>query len=116
MRKISLGHNHPNTISSMGDLSLVHCTLGCWDKAEELGRHVLKERKRLHGIEHPLTITSINNLVCIVWTQGYEEEAISLTEECIRLQTRVIGPDHPDTLKLTEFLNEWRLANLHLNE
>jgi Tetratricopeptide repeat len=62
MTKRVLGHEHPDTLTSMGNLASTYWNQGRWTEAEELNVQELETRKRVLGYEHPDTLTSIGNL------------------------------------------------------
>ena len=62
IRKRVLGEEHPNTLTSMGNLASTYADQGRWKEAEELGVQGLEARKRVLGEEHSDTLTSIANL------------------------------------------------------
>jgi hypothetical protein len=61
-RRRVLGDEHPDTLTSLGNLASTYRMQGRWDKAEELEVEVMETSKRVLGDEHPDTLTSIANL------------------------------------------------------
>ncbi|KAN0070402.1 hypothetical protein V8E54_011271 [Elaphomyces granulatus] len=61
-RKIVLGQEHPDTLTSMSNLALTYWNQGRWKKAEELQVRVMETRKTVLGQEHPSMLTSMANL------------------------------------------------------
>jgi hypothetical protein len=53
MSKRVLGDEHPDTLTSMGNLALTYSNQGRWKEAEELEVQVIETRKRVLGDEHP---------------------------------------------------------------
>ena len=47
--KKKLGSEHPNTLTSMGNLALTYQKEGWWNEAEGLNAHVREVRKRKDG-------------------------------------------------------------------
>ena len=57
-----LGDEHPETLTSAGNLALSLSEQGKHAEAERIHREVLGARRRVLGDEHPDTLTSANNL------------------------------------------------------
>jgi hypothetical protein len=53
---------HPDTLTSMGNLASTYGNQGRRKEAEELKVQVMKTRKKVLGEEHPNTLTTMNNL------------------------------------------------------
>jgi Tetratricopeptide repeat len=62
IRKKLLGLEHPDTLSSMGNLASTYYNQGRWNEAEQLELQVMDMRKKLLGPEHPATLSSMGNL------------------------------------------------------
>jgi tetratricopeptide (TPR) repeat protein len=97
-RKRVLGDEHPDTLTSMGNLALTYWNQGRWKDAEELEVQVIETRKRVLGDEHPDTLTSIDNLASTYRNQGRWKDAEELNVQVIETRKRVLGDEHPDTL------------------
>ncbi|KAB5515378.1 hypothetical protein GE09DRAFT_1231411 [Coniochaeta sp. 2T2.1] len=93
-----LGEEHPDTLTSMGNLALTYSNQGRWKESEELDAQVMEVSKRVLGEEHPSTLTSMANLASTYWNQGRWKEAESLQAEELDICSRVLGEEHPDTL------------------
>ena len=59
----ALGEEHPDTLTSMGDL-------GQWKDAEDLQVLVIETRRRVLGEEHPLSLMAMGDLVSTYQSQG----------------------------------------------
>jgi hypothetical protein len=70
MRKIVLGAEHPDTLTSMNNLASTYGNQGGWKEVEELFLQVMETRKTVLGVEYPDTLTSMNNLALMYWNQG----------------------------------------------
>ncbi|KAK2755649.1 kinesin light chain [Colletotrichum kahawae] len=108
-RKKVLGEEHPDTLTSMGNLASTYRNQGRWKEAEELEAKELGICSRVLGEEHPDTLTSMANLA---FTWKYQErwgDAIQLLQTCVRLRGNVIGVDHPDTTSSASALSDWEL-------
>jgi hypothetical protein len=62
MRKRVLGDEHPDTLTSMGNLASTYRNQGRWQEAEELEVQVMQTTKTALGDEHPDTLTTMANL------------------------------------------------------
>ena len=61
MRKTLLGAEHPDTLTSMGILSIIYRKQGRWNEAEKLNIQVMNMRMKLLGAEHPHTLIHLSN-------------------------------------------------------
>ncbi|KAI2863719.1 hypothetical protein CBS13152_11227 [Aspergillus niger] len=77
-RKIKLGEDHPNTLTSMANLASTYRNQGRWEKAEQLEVQVMEMRKIKLGEDHPGTLASMANLALTFWNQGQWERAEQL--------------------------------------
>jgi len=57
-----LGQEHPDTLSSMGNLASTYRSQGRWKEAESLGVQVMEMSVRVLGQEHPDTLSSMGSL------------------------------------------------------
>ncbi|KAI4254529.1 MAG: hypothetical protein LQ352_003037 [Teloschistes flavicans] len=92
------GHEHENTLASMGMLGSAYFRRGQWKQAEEFQVEAIEIRKRVLGEEHPDTLVSMGRLASLYLEQGCYKEAEELGEEVIEIEKRVLGEEHPDTL------------------
>jgi Tetratricopeptide repeat len=65
-----LGEEHPDTLTSMGNLASTYKDQGRWMEAEKLDISVMEIRKRVLGEEHPDMLSSMANLASTYWDQG----------------------------------------------
>ncbi|KAK7582824.1 hypothetical protein V3481_012122 [Fusarium oxysporum f. sp. vasinfectum] len=98
LRTEILGEEHPDTLTSMGNLASTYWNQGRLKEAEELQVDVMEIRKRVLGEEHPDTLTSMANLASTYWNQGRLKEAEELQVDVMEIQKRVLGEEHPHTL------------------
>jgi hypothetical protein len=115
VKKRVLGPEHPETLTSMGNLAMAYWNQGRWREAEELQAKEFEICQKVLGEEHPDTLTSMTNLAFIFKGQGRNEEAMALMKDCTRMRKQVLGPDHPFTTSSQDLLNEWGIGNLDLN-
>ncbi|KAJ7209090.1 P-loop containing nucleoside triphosphate hydrolase protein [Mycena rebaudengoi] len=111
MRKRVLGEEHPDTLTSMGNLASTYRSQGRWKDAEALEVVVMEMRKRVLGEEHPDTLTSMGSLASTYWNQGRWKDAEALEVVVMEMRKRVLGEEHPDTL--TSMAN---LASIYQNQ
>ena len=77
-----LGKEHPDTLTSMGNLASYYDRLGESEKAAELGERCWEARKTKLGEEHPDTLGSMSNLAWYYNRLGESEKAAELGERC----------------------------------
>jgi len=70
IRKVVLGEEHPDTLTTLHDLAITYQYQGRWTEAEELQLRVLEISKRVLGEEHPYTLTASHNLALTYQYQG----------------------------------------------
>jgi hypothetical protein len=61
-REKVLGHEHPDTLTSMNNLATVLESQGKYEEAEAIHRQTLERTEKVLGHEHPDTLTSMGNL------------------------------------------------------
>jgi hypothetical protein len=69
-RKQVLGDDHPDTLTSMGNLASTYMNQGRWKEAEMLEVVVMEKRKQVLGDDHPDTLASVANLAFMVREPG----------------------------------------------
>ena len=94
----ALGAEHPNTLTSRGNLARVLGDLGRLEEAEAEHRAVLDGLTRVLGAEHPNTLTSRNNLARVLSGLGRLEEAEAELRAVLEIRTGVLAAEHPNTL------------------
>lgn len=105
MRKMVLGTEHPDTLTSMRNLALMLQDQGRWKDAEELFVHVV-EKRRILGTKHSGTLTSMANLAHTYYPQGHRSKAIYVMADAARYCIEELGVDHPDTKNAVSTLQE----------
>jgi non-specific serine/threonine protein kinase/serine/threonine-protein kinase len=93
-----LGHEHPDTLRSMGTLAAVLAYEGHYVEAEKLQRETLEIRRRVLGPDHPDTLESRNLLAATLEYGGHLVEAEKLERETLDIRRRVLGSENEDTL------------------
>ncbi|KAH8588907.1 P-loop containing nucleoside triphosphate hydrolase protein [Bisporella sp. PMI_857] len=97
--KKELGEQHPNTLTSVGNLALVLQDQGKHGEAEKLNRLALQGLEKKLGKRHPNTLTSVGNLASALQDQGKYNEAEKLNRRALEWREKKLGERHPDTLK-----------------
>jgi hypothetical protein len=97
-RKRVLGTEHPDTLTSIGNLASTYKNQGRWKEAEDLQVQVMETRKRVLGVGHPGTLTSIGNLALTYQNQGRWKEAEDLEVQVMETSLRVLGIENLSTL------------------
>ena len=111
VRRELLGTEHPHTLASLQQLTLVYQGLGRWREAEELGVLVMEARKRVSGEEHPHTRASMAALMSTYLHQARWKEAEELGLQILDAKGGALGEVHPDIL--TSIAN---LASVYRNQ
>ena len=96
--EVRLGPDHPDTMTSRGNLAYIYQAAGRLTDALPLYEAALTARERLLGPDHPDTLASRNNLATAYHAAGRLTDALPLLEANLTARERVLGPDHPDTL------------------
>ncbi len=94
----ALGPDHPDTLTTRGNLALAYRESGNLQKAIDIFEDVLTDRTRLLGPDHPDTLGTRGNLAIAYRESGNLQKAIDMFEDVLADCTRLLGPDHPDTL------------------
>jgi tetratricopeptide (TPR) repeat protein len=98
IRRRILGEEHPDTITSMGNLAATLQAQGDLAGAQKLQEQVLEIMRRILGEEHPNTLTSMSNLAVTLSDQGDLVGARKLQEQVLGIRRRILGEEHPGTL------------------
>ena len=94
----ALGPDHPDTLTTRGNLALAYRESGNLQKAIDMFEDVLTDRTRLLGPNHPHTLRTRGNLAAAHQQAGHLSTAIDMHQALLPDMSRVLGPDHPDTL------------------
>ena len=93
-----LGADHPDTLSTRGNLANAYQDAGRTAEAITLHEQTVADYERVLGADHPGTLNARNNLAAAYQDAGRTAEAITLHEQTLADRERVLGADHPDTL------------------
>jgi nephrocystin-3 len=97
-RERLLGPEHPDTLTTVGNLGTLYWAKGNYEQAEAFYNRCLEARERLLGPEHPDTLTTVGNLGNLNWAKGDYEQAEVFYKRCLEARERLLGPEHPSTL------------------
>ena len=86
-RRRMLGEDHPDTLTSAGNLALDLGALGEHERARQLDEDTLTRSRRVLGEDHPHTLTSAGNLALDLGALGEHERARQM-EEYVRAHRR----------------------------
>jgi tetratricopeptide (TPR) repeat protein len=92
------GDEHPNTLTSIGNLADLHREMGDLEQALALGTEALAVKRRTLGSEDPGTLASINNLAGVHLAARSYDLALPLFEEALDARRRTQGDQHAATL------------------
>ncbi len=81
IRRAQLGNDHPDTLSSIGDMGYLLHEQGKLAEAEPYCREALEVSRRVLGNEHRDTLISINNMGMLLQGQGKLAEAERLRRD-----------------------------------
>jgi hypothetical protein len=93
-----LGDNHPDTLTSMGNLALAYTEQGKHKEAENLHRTALEGREGKLGPDHPDTLSSVYCLAHFLATVQQYDESTGLYERASSGFESQLGADHPTTM------------------
>jgi tetratricopeptide (TPR) repeat protein len=94
----ALGPDHPDTLTSRGNLANAYQAAGRTAEAITLHEQNLAAREQILRANHPDTLTSRNNLANAYQAAGRTAEAITLHEQTLAAREQILRADHPDTL------------------
>ena len=96
-REKVLGPEHPDTLTSMGNLAGVLDSQGKYEEAESINRQTLVQREKVLGPEHPYTLTSVYCLAHLLAKRHRYDESLLLYERAYVAYSTVLGNDHRTT-------------------
>ena len=97
IRRVALGDEHPDTLQSMNNLSVLYLQQGEAVKAEPLLARLLEARRRVLGKDSPDTLISMNNLAAAYRIEGKYARAEPLLVSALAIKRRVLGEVHHST-------------------
>ncbi|WP_461123925.1 tetratricopeptide repeat protein [Saccharothrix stipae] len=103
-----LGSDHPDTLTTRGDLAYSRGEAGDLAGAAETFAELLTDRLRILGPDHPDTLATRSNLAYLRGEAGDAAGAAETFAELLVDYLRILGPDHPNTLTTRSNLAHWR--------
>jgi hypothetical protein len=103
-----LGAEHPDTLSTAGNLAMSLSRQGKHADAERIQREVHGVLKRVLGAEHPNTLKIESILAMFLSNLGKLAEAEQMLHATLASCRRVLGPTHPTTLQTAKGLEDVR--------
>jgi len=91
------GPEHPFTVTSLENLSLVYHGQGKYEQAARLNERSLAVREKILGGGHPDVATSLNNLAGVYDDQGRYSDAEPLYKRALDIRLSKLGSKHRDT-------------------
>ena len=110
-RKIKLGADHSNTLTSLANLASTYQKQGRWEEAEELQAKQLETCTRALGPRHPTTLLGMENVAFIWKSRGRRGDVIGLMKTCLALQQQILDVSHPYTQSVRLALRAWQGEN-----
>jgi tetratricopeptide (TPR) repeat protein len=98
LRKVKLGQDHPDTLTSMVNLATIYLEARQLERAQQLLEESLALQKNRLGNENPNTLICMGCLAMSYFQAGQLDTARSLGERTLELMKNQLGPDHPHTL------------------
>ena len=93
-----LGAEHPDTLTTRGDLAGWTGKAGDWAAARDQYAALLPIRERVLGAEHPRTLSTRAQLAYYTGAAGNAAGARDQYAALLPIRERVLGPGHPDIL------------------
>jgi serine/threonine protein kinase/tetratricopeptide (TPR) repeat protein len=97
---MTLGENHPETLTCLGYLAVAIGQLGRTEESIKLHEQVLERQSATLGATHPNALASRCNLALARHAAGRVDESIRSFEELLGLDTSIFGTNDRRTLKI----------------
>ncbi len=112
LRRLFLGREHPDTLSSMSALGALYERQGKYGPAEALLNETLDLRRRVQGERHPETLATAGELATLaVKLKGDDPHAEAMIMRVLDVLCAAGREEHPDSLALMN-----NLASLYVNQ
>ncbi|KAH9859266.1 hypothetical protein J1614_012214 [Plenodomus biglobosus] len=92
-----LGHEHPDTLTSMNNLATVLNIQGNYEEAEAMHRQMMVRREKVLGPKHPSTLWTVYSLVYLLTLRYRYTESLALYDRASAGYQTVLGKHHPTT-------------------
>jgi tetratricopeptide (TPR) repeat protein len=96
-REKGLGHEHPDTLTSMNNLALLLDRQGKYEEAVAMHKQTLTTREKVLGHKHPDTLTSMHCLAYLLAKQCCYDESIALYDRACAAYSILLKDDHLTT-------------------
>ena len=97
-RRRELGDEHPDTLTSVHNMTVLLVAQGKADEAEAFSLEALEGRRKVLGDEHAETLDSMEEMGTVLKALGRFDEAEAIRRESLATYRRVYGDDDPGTL------------------
>ena len=98
-RRRVLGEEHPETIQSISNMSVLLRELGRLAEAEPYHREALEKSRRILGEDHIETVIAISNMGGLLRAKGELSEAEPYYREALEKFRRTVGATHIETIR-----------------
>ncbi|MBE7169076.1 MAG: CHAT domain-containing protein [Williamsia sp.] len=95
LRSLPPGEEHPDYVTGLSNLGLLHYKMGQYNKALSPFREALAIRKRVLGEEDLRYATSLNSLAVVYNEMGQFDQALPLSLEVSAVLKKLLGEQHP---------------------
>ena len=102
-----LGPDHPNTLTTRGNLAESTAATGGAAGALRLFLGLLPDRERVLGPDHPVILTTRAFIAALTGAAGDPAGALRMFQELLPDMERMLGPDHPETLAAWRLIAYW---------
>jgi len=97
-RRRELGDDHPDTLTSVHNMTVLLVAEGRADEAEAFALEALEGRRSVLGEENAETLDSMEEMGTVLKELGRFDEAEAIRRESLATYRRVFGDDDPGTL------------------
>ncbi len=98
LRTDHLGHDHPDTLTSMNNLASAYQDAGQLDQAIRIYQQTLEKRKTRLAPDHPDTLMTMSDLATAHLAAGHVDLALPVLLKTLEMRKVRLGPNHSDTL------------------
>lgn len=116
--QVSLGPDHPETLTAAGHLGISLLELGEVAAARALLEDTLMRRRIVLGDDHLDTLRSRRQFAAALRETNELVNARDLAQETLELDRRVLGEDHPETLRAASSLSSlhWAVGDMMISK
>ena len=106
-QQAALGTNHPDTLTTRGDLALWQREGGNVTEATAALEELLSDQTRILGPDNPETLNTRHDIAFSLGMAGHTEEAVGALTHLLEDEIRIVGPEEPETLATRNDLAFW---------